>query len=307
MGNKVLPKPLMGIIPPLVTPLLDSDTLDTAGFQKLINHVIDGGVHGIFVLGTTGEAPSLSYRLRKEVIKRSCEFAGGRVPVLVGISDTSFVESVNLCTYSAECGADAVVLAPPFYFPAGQAELLEYLQHLVPKLALPLFLYNMPTHTKLVFEPSTVRAAADIPGIIGLKDSSANMVYFHKLQLLFKERADFSLLVGPEELLAETLLLGGHGGINGGANLWPSLYVSIYNAAQKRDLDTVMKLHEKVIQVSSSVYSVGKYSSSYLKGLKCGLSLLNICSDFMAEPFHKFRAEERESIRKHLTSLGILK
>jgi len=307
MRNAKIPEPLRGIVPPLVTPLLDRDSLDAKGMARLVEHVIRGGVHGLFVLGTTGEAPSLSHRLRREVIESACRAAAGRVPVLTGITDTSFTESVDLCHAAKKAGADAVVLAPPYYFPAGQPELLEYLEHLVPQLDLPLFLYNMPSHTKLMFEPDTVRKAADIPGVIGLKDSSSNMIYFHRLQALLRDKPAFSLLVGPEELLAETLLLGGHGGVNGGANLWPSLYVELYDAALRRNLGQVMALHEKVMQVSSTVYAVGRFGgSSYLKGIKCGLSLMGVCGDFMAEPFHKFRDRERDSIKKHLQKLGLL-
>ena len=303
----MLPHPLRGIIPPVVTPLLDRDTLDVAGLERLIEHILGGGVHGLFILGTTGEAPNLSYRLRYEFIERVCGLVKNRAPVLVGITDTSFTESVNTAVKAKDAGAQAVVLAPPYYFPAGQAELLEYLEHLTPELPLPLFLYNMPSLTKTVFEPQTVRAAADISGIVGLKDSSGNMVYFHKLQSLLKEYPDFALLIGREELLAETVLLGGHGGVSGGANFIPKLYVDLYNAARSRDLPMLETLHEKVMQISSAIYSVGRYESSYLKGLKCTLSCMNICSDFLAEPFHRFRSTEHDVIRRHLEELGIVK
>ncbi len=305
MNQQTLPAPMRGIIVPMITPLLDRDTLDVAGLERLIEHILAGEVHGLFILGTTGEAPSLGYRLRNELIERTCTQVAGRIPVLVGITDTAFVESVNIARKARDAGAQAVVLAPPYYFPAGQPELLEYLHHLTPELPLPLFLYNMPSHTKLFFEPETVRSIADIPGIVGLKDSSANMIYFHQLQTLFKDRPDFSLLVGPEELLGETILLGGHGGINGGANLWPRLYVDLYDAARAKDLPAVAGLHEKVMQISSTIYSVGRYRSSYLKGLKCSLSCLGICNDFMAEPFHRFRTEEREIVQRHLEALGL--
>jgi 4-hydroxy-tetrahydrodipicolinate synthase len=290
----------------MVTPLLDRDTLDAAGLERLIEHILAGGVHGLFILGTTGEAPSLSYRLRKDLIGRACAQVGGRVPVLVGITDTSFAESVNIAREAAAAGATGLVLAAPYYFPAGQPELLEYLQHLAPELPLPVFLYNMPTHTKLFFEPDTVRQAAEVPGVVGLKDSSANMIYFHRLQGLLADRPDFSLLIGPEELLGETLLLGGHGGVSGGANLHPRLYVDLYNAAVAKDLDAVAELHRRVMQISNTVYSVGRYGSSIIKGLKCALSLLGICDDFMAEPFHRFRKPERELVRRHLIDLGLL-
>jgi dihydrodipicolinate synthase/N-acetylneuraminate lyase len=307
MESNILPSPLRGIIPPMITPLLDRDTLDVPGLERLIEHILGGGVHGLFILGTTGEAPSLSYRLRYELIDRACKQVNGRVPVLVGITDTCFTESINMANKARDAGAHAVVLAPPYYFPAGQAELLEYLEHLTPELPLPLFLYNMPSLTKAVIEPQTVQAAANINGIVGLKDSSGNMVYFHKLQSLLKDHPDFALLVGREELLAETVLLGGHGGVSGGANFIPKLYVDLYNAACSRDLPTIEALHEKVMNISSAIYSVGRYESSYLKGLKCALSCLNICSDFLAEPFHRFRSTERDVIRRHLEELGIVK
>ena len=302
----VLPRPLRGIIPPMVTPLLDRDTLDVAGLERLVEHILAGGVHGLFILGTTGEAPSLSYRLRSELIERVCGQVKGRVPVLVGITDTCFVESVNIACKARDAGAQAVVLAPPYYFPAGQPELLEYLKHLVPELPLPLFLYNMPSYTKLVFEPETVRAAVGITGIVGLKDSSGSMLYFHQLHYLLKDCPDFSLLIGAEELLAEAILLGGHGGVCGGANLVPQLYVELYNAACSKDIVAVESLHKKVMRISTAIYSVGRYQSSFLKGLKCALSCIGICSDFLAEPFHRFRRAERNVIRRHVKELRIM-
>ena len=304
--SNLLPRPLRGIIPPVVTPLLDRDTLDVAGLERLIEHILSGGVHGLFILGTTGEAPSLSYRLRYELIERVCSLVKGRVPVLVGITDTSFAESVNTAVKAKDAGAQAVVLAPPYYFPAGQPELLEYLRHLTPELPLPLFLYNMPSLTKAVFEPQTVQAAAEISGIVGLKDSSGNMAYFHQLQSMLQENPEFSLLMGHEELLAEAVLFGAYGGVCGGANIIPKLYVDLYDAARTRDLDTIEALQKKVMKLSTSIYGVGRYQSSYLKGLKCSLSCMGICSDFLAEPFHRFRTAEHDVIRRHLEELGII-
>jgi dihydrodipicolinate synthase/N-acetylneuraminate lyase len=298
--------PLRGIIPPLVTPLLGRDRLDHNGLERLIEHVLAGGVHGLFLLGTTGEAPSLSHRLRCELVDRACAQVAGRVPVLVGITDTSFVESVEMAEHSADAGARAVVLAPPYYFPAGQPELAEYVEGIAAEVPLPLYLYNMPSHTKLTFEPETIARAIQIPTIVGLKDSSGQMVYFHKVRLLAATRPDFALLIGPEELLAESVLLGGHGGVCGGANLAPRLYVDLYEAARCGDLERVRDLHARVMRISNTIYTVGRYGSAYLKGLKCALSCLGICDDFLAEPFRRFGTAERAQIAGHLRDLEIL-
>lgn len=306
MKNKEISfkKPLTGIVPPLVTPLLDNDTLDVEGLERLINRVIDGGVHGLFILGTTGEFASLSYKLREELIKLTVTFVDGRVPVLVGISDSAFTESLNLANKAAHYGADAVVITPPYYFEASQPELLEYLTRIMKHMPLPLFIYNMPVHTKVTFAPETVRLAADIPGIIGMKDSSANLSYFNRINYLLKDRPDFTFMVGPEELTSQFVLMGGHGGVNGGANMFPKLYVDLFNASVEKDFDKILPLQEKVMHISSAIYNVGKYGSSYLKGLKCALSVLGVCSDFMAEPFHKFNTPERNEIIKALEAIN---
>src|SRR5688572_818806 len=96
--------PLRGIVPPMVTPLRDRDTLDVAGLERVIEHLLAGGVHALFILGTTGEAPSLSHRLRRELITRTCRQASNRVPVLVGITDTAFVESIEISRHAADAG-----------------------------------------------------------------------------------------------------------------------------------------------------------------------------------------------------------
>jgi dihydrodipicolinate synthase/N-acetylneuraminate lyase len=287
----------------MVTPLRGRDELDLPGLEQLIEHILGGGVDGLFILGTTGEGPSLSYHLRRELIERTCQQVQGRVPVLVGITDTAFVESVNLARHAATAGADALVLAPPYYFAEGQPELQEYLGHLAVELPLPLFLYNAPNNTKVQYELETLRRALDQPKIVGLKDSSGNMDYFHHAVGLLKHRPGWSLLIGPEELLAEGVLAGGHGGVPGGANLFPRLYVELCDAARAGDVSRSRQLHDQVMHVSKSLYQIGRHPSAVIKGIKCGLACQGICSDFMAEPFHRFRAEQRARVQRCLPEL----
>lgn len=306
MSNKKFgAEPLKGIVPPMITPLKDIDTLDVEGMEKLVEHILAGGVAGLFVLGTTGEFSSISYKLRYEVIERVCNQVDGRVPVLVGITDTSLIESVNMAEFAAKCGADAVVAAPPFYYASGQPELIEYYQNLSKRLPLPLYLYNMPVHTKVMIEPKTVLALSEDKNIIGLKDSSANMAYFRSVQHLMRNKPEFELWMGPEEITGDAVLLGGNGGVNGGANMFPKLYVDLYKAAEAKDIEKVKELQSKVMQISSNIYTVGRYGSSYLKGLKCALSVMNICDDYIADPFHKFKKEERDIIESNLKALDL--
>lgn len=299
----MLHKPLKGIIPPLITPMIDENTLDLTGLEHLLNHVIEGGVAGVFILGTSGEAQNLSYAVRKELIKHTCRIVSGRIPVLVGISDTSFAESVSLAKFAKESEADALVATPPYYYTPGQAELIQYYGDLANQLPLPLFLYNMPSHVKVMIAPETVVELAKSKNIIGIKDSSANGVYLQKVMHLMHDNPDFTILVGPEEMTAEMVLMGAHGGVNGGANIYPRLYVSLYEAARDKDFDKIAKLQPMVMNVSLSLYNIGKYASSYIKGIKTALNLKGICSDFMPEPFHKFNLAERELVKKNLAIL----
>jgi dihydrodipicolinate synthase/N-acetylneuraminate lyase len=292
-----------GIVPPLVTPLLDRDTLDELGLGRLLEHVVAGGVSGIFILGTTGEAPSLSYRLRRQLIEQVCQLIAGRVPVLVGVTDTSFVESVSLARHAKDSGAIAVVLAPPYYFPAGQTELISYVEHITAELPLPVMLYNMPELTKVWFEIDTLRRLSQIENIVGVKDSSGDLKYFEQLIDLKAVRPDWSILIGPERLLVDAVRLGGDGGVCGGANVFPGLFVACYRAAAAGD-ETEVRRTLRIIEDLQRIYLIGKYSSRFIKGTKCALSLLDICDDFMAEPFHRFRPVHRAAVEQILSEMG---
>lgn len=290
---------LKGIIVPLVTPLIDNQTLDTQGLHNVIEHVIKGGVSGIFLLGTTGEAQNLNYDVRKQLIKTATEIVNFRVPILVGISDTSIDESAKLAAYAAQCGAAAVVATPPYYYNVGQPELLNYYKSLVSTIDLPLFLYNMPSNVKINIGHKTVLELAENPKIIGLKDSSSNGVYFQKLLYSFTDKP-FMFFIGPEEMMAETVLMGGHGGVNGGANLYPELFVKLYKAALDKDFEAIKSLQSLVIEISNNLYTVGKYGSSFMKGVKTALNLKGICSSHMSAPFKEFDLAERKIIQERM-------
>lgn len=296
---------LNGIIPPMITPLQAWNKLDYQGVDTLIEHILSGGVHGLFILGTTGEGPNLSYKLRRDLIQRTCTQVNGRVPLLVGVTDTSLLDSVKLAEYAGEYAADAVVAAPPYYFATNQNELIHYYERLADEITLPLFLYNMPSHTKLSFEPETVKILSDHPNIIGFKDSSGDAIYFQKVTRLLKGKPGFSIFVGPEEILMQTLLSGGHGGVNGGANIFPELYVAMYNAAIKTDLELMNNLQQVILNISSNLYTIGNSPAKYLQGIKCALSVMGLCCDTLTAPFQSFTGEEKDNVRQFLESVDI--
>ncbi|QGY47004.1 dihydrodipicolinate synthase family protein [Maribellus comscasis] len=293
---------LHGIIPPIVTPLKNENEIDEQGLKQLIEHIVAGGVHGIFLLGTTGEATSLSYQVRKEFIEKACLIINNRVPVVVGITDTSVRGSLEMAAVAKKSGADALVISTPYYLPMSQQEFVNYLNYLTPKLPLPFLLYNMPGCTKMHMSVETVKAAYQL-GAIGIKDSSGDMGYLYALQEAFKNNPDFSVICGTELFLPESVTFGGKGAVPGGANIFPKIFVNLYEAAVNNDLNKISKLREIVIQIEKKIYNIGKDNSKYIKSIKCALSVIGICDDFVAQPFERFEKKECDLLRTNLHEL----
>jgi dihydrodipicolinate synthase/N-acetylneuraminate lyase len=291
---------LSGIIPPLATPLRKSGDLDEKGLERLIEYVLAGGVSGLFLLGTTGEGPHLEPALRSRIVRDACRISRLRVPVLVGLCDSSPSAGLRLADLAAAEGADALVLTPPFYFPLSQDELLGYLDRLMPRLPLPVFLYNIPSLTKIRIETATLGWAARNLPIAGLKDSSGDMRYFAAAREALPRHAGFRLFCGPEEKLLEALSLGADGGVCGGANLFPRLFVSLFRAAVGGCNPEAARLQAKVLQMSRVVYSQKADGSSYLRGLKSALEILGLCGGWPAEPLAPLEYPFQENIRAFL-------
>ena len=298
--NQQLPRPLRGVITAMVTPLDEQLGLDQKGLERLIEHLISAGVHGIFILGTTGEAPNLPYAVRSGLIEQACRLAGSRVPVIVGITDTSYQDALRMAQKAYACGAVAVVAAPPYYYQVSQADLLRYFKNLASASPLPLFLYNAPLNTHSWIDIATAIEAASVPNIVGLKDSGLNMGYFHAAREGMRLFPDFSLLVGPDDLLAEAVLLGAHGGMAGGSNVLPRLFVALYEAAAAGDVHRATALHQQAIQFGNAVYRSADHQANPVRGLKCALALMGICGGALTPPLQPYSKKERDLVEQYL-------
>ncbi len=304
---KTLTRPLRGVVPPTLTPLAGRDALDRDAHARLLEAMIAAGSSGIFILGSTGEAPGLSHPLRRTIVDDAMAVVQGRVPLLVGITDTSVVESLELANHAAAAGVSALVLAPPSYFNLSQTMFLGYLERLAKELPLPLYLYNIPPLTKIYIEPETLRAAAELPNVYGVKDSSGNLEYFRAVRAAVAAHPEFTLLAGIEEMMGAMVLdEGAHGGVCGGANLAPRLYVEVYEAAARGDRAKVAELQTTVVRIVSKVYAVGEPQSSYMRGLKCAASMLGFGNGMMAEPYCALNSDEQSQVRHALIEAGLL-
>ncbi len=158
--------------------------------------------------------------------------------------------------------------------------------------------------TKVYMKPSLVKKLAEIPNIRGYKDSSANMPDFHEVLLALKDREDFSIFVGSEELLGESVLFGADGGVSGGANLNPEIFVGMYNAALDGNVAKMQEFQRK-IYAQRKLYSLGSFQSSMIKGLKSALAQKGICQDYLAAQFNHFEKTHADEVKKILSTLNI--
>lgn len=296
---------LHGIIPPLVTPLLATDQLDVKGLTRIVEHLLAGGVHGLFVLGTTGECPSLSRSVRQQITELTCELADDRVPVLVGVTETSLDEAFALADFAHASGATAVVAAPPYYYVASDEELVDYYERLADRSLLPVVLYNMPQNTKLTLSPNLLSQLVEHENVIALKDSSGDLAYLQQALNAVSSRADFPVLVGPEQLLSAALALGAAGGVSGGAHLAPRWFVDLYHAHLSGDRAQRDLLQARIDQFGQTIYRVSARPSKFIAGIKSALRAMGLCDDLLAPPLLPLDAQQRKQVANFVENLEL--
>ena len=284
----------------MVTPLTAGGELDLPALERVIEHVLGGGIHAIFILGTTGEATSLTQEVRRPLIQNTVRLVKSRVPVVVGGTDTVLAQGVSLAQFAADHGADAIVVSTPYYVPPNQSELMAYVTAFVARQPLPIVLYNIPQLTKGAFAPETVRQLAQSPRVIGIKDSSGDLPYFESIRPV-TDRADFAFLIGNEPLIAAGIERGAIGSIPSGANLAPRLFVRLFEALTARPVDSVQStaLFERVKKLRA-FYTQRPGASGVIRAVKGGLACMGICGTQVAAPYEQCSAGELEEMRRQL-------
>jgi len=289
-----------GILAPMVTPLTPALKIDRAGVEALTERLIAGGVSGLFVLGSTGEGPLLPPERQQEMLEATLAAAAGRAPVLAGIASASPEESLRLGRAAVAAGAAAVVAPPPCYCPESEEELFRFYRTLSANIDAPLFVYNMPELTKIDLAPELVARLAELPGIAGYKDSSGNMSSLHRVLRLTGEIADFAVFVGPELLMAEAVLFGAAGGVNGGANLCPELFAETWRAARAGDLDRVRVLQRRIVDLQRLYRFGAPGTPGCIAGLKAALALEGVIAGTPLPPAEAPDADTRTAIEAWL-------
>ncbi len=276
--------PIHGIVPPVPTPLKADGNIDSPAFHRIAEHLVEGGIHAAFVLGSTGECASLSFKRRIEALDSASTAFQGLVPLIVGVGDSSLDQSVALACHAAEKGASAIVLNAPSYYEISGKEMRAYLDRIVPRLPLPLLLYNMPWLTGHSFDDATILHAMEFPTLAGFKDSSGDLGYLSNLVSLASARPELTVLVGNDFLFLDSLKLGAHGAVAGGANLYPHLFRQLHDAFATGDTGKAAVLQQEISVRGARIFSATGNPSSVFAAIKGGLAALGLCEPHMAPP-----------------------
>jgi 4-hydroxy-tetrahydrodipicolinate synthase len=293
-------KMLNGIVVPTITPLTPDGRLDEGGLRVLLARILDGGISGIFALGTTGEGPALPRWIRRRAVEVTCETVEGRVPVVVAAIETSVDDVLRTSAHASTSGADAIAIAPPFYLSLGQEDTVRFGRQIADESALPAYLYNVPYANLPQFNLQVLEQLSGLDRILGLKDSSGNFEQLQHAVQIFAGRPECSVMVGPERMLLEALRAGADGGVSGGANLLPSLYASLYRAHLQGEHSLTDDLQARVSLVEQDFYGIGAAESSLVRGLKTALELQGIGTAVMAPPYEAPNQANYDSVRKAL-------
>ena len=304
------PTTLHGIIPPMCTPLNDDGEVDLPSVHTLVEHLLAGGVHGIFALGSTGEFASLINRQRQVLLEVVVAAVRGRVPVLAGIMDTSTGRCVEHGLAARAAGADAVVLAPIYYFRASQAEIIALFRAVKAAVGLPLLAYDVPTAVHVKLELPTIVQLAQEGVIAGLKDSSGATEAFRRV-LLATRGTGFRIFTGSELIVDACLRMGAHGSVPGLANVFPAEYVRIYDLACAGDWEAAAAIQERLLACFFELIAQGEprysASASALGGFKTGLKLRGaIRSTRVGAPLHSFSPDEEQRVADVIRRHGFL-
>ena len=286
---------ISGVIVPLLTPMNVDETINEKELRNQINHQINSGIHGVFPLGTNGEAYILNFDEKVEVLKIVVDEVNGRVPVYAGTGCVSTKETISLSLKAKEIGVDILSIVTPYFASASQEELYNHFKEVAENVDLPIVLYNIPARSGNSISPSTVEKLSKIQNIVGVKDSSGN--FDNMLQYIEKTRSrkDFSVLSGNDSLILWCLLAGGKGGIAGCANVFPRTMSSIYNTFLEGNLEEARRLQDS-IRSFRDCFKFGNPNTI----VKTAVSLLGFPVGRCRKPFSEVSEEGIEAIKKVL-------
>lgn len=301
---------IKGVVVPMVTPLeADGATVHEAGVHQLVERLVTDGVHGVFVGGTTGEVWALDDEQWSRLVRFTKEALRGRSPLYAGVSHPSTAGAVTRARLAEKLGADCLVSLAPYYVPAGQADIVRHFEALANASGLPIVIYQYPGIVKSSITVATYKELAKVPGVVGVKDSQADVTEFYQMVLALREGGqDFRLLLGTDILGNVAVMLGAQGLVPSLGNIAGRYLVDAFDAAVAGDWQRSLDLNTKA-NALRAIYRVvagdGPFDG-FLAGLKGALALLGIEAGPPAAPLRPCTHAESEALSEILRAGNLL-
>ncbi len=288
-----------GILPAMVTPLDAQERVNEAALRRLVRHLLAGGVHGLFVLGSQGEFYAFTPDEKRRVLEVVLDEVDGRVPVYAHAAAIATRQAVALAQMMEETGADALALLTPFFVTPSQQELYDHYRAVAEATALPLILYDNPGRTHVRLAPETVGRLAELPNIVGIKDSGGDLGM--TLAYIQATPDDFAVLTGPDALILAGLVYGTRGAVSAVANIAPHLAVAVYERFQAGDLEGARQAQARLAALRRA-FRWGTYPGV----TKEALNLLGIEVGPPCHPVGPLSEEARRRLASLLEEVGVL-
>ncbi len=292
-------KKLEGIVAPMASALTAEETIDEKKTRALVDFLIEGGIDGLFPLGTSGEFALLDREERRTVIRVVVDQTNGRVPVLAGVSDPSLENVLAFAKDAEDAGADAIVATPPYYFTTGDDGLFDYFEAIAGKSGLPLFVYNIPEWTHLFVPPNVIQRLAEKRLIVGMKYTEYN--FLNLLRFLRVAGKRISIFTGSDAMTFTNLEFGGSGGVIGVANVAPKLASAIFDEFKRGDLEAARKAQLKLLPVIEAI-GVGRFPA----GLKEAMQMIGMPVGAVKSPLQPLTSDERKRVAGLLREAGLV-
>ncbi|MDP9980992.1 4-hydroxy-tetrahydrodipicolinate synthase [Pseudarthrobacter oxydans] len=299
-----------GVIPPVVTPRHADGSIDTGSLQNLTRHLLDGGVSGLFVLGSSGEVPYLTNAERELVVSTIAATNSGSVPLIVGANEQTTNRVIEEARKVIDLGADAIVVTSMYYAIGNAEETETHFRAIHDAVSTPIFAYDVPvrTHFKL---PTDLLVRLGRDGVIaGVKDSSGDDVAFRQLLLAAREIPNFDIFTGHEVVVDGALLGGAQGVVPGLGNVDPRGYRNLMDAAAAGDWAKAAAEQDRIADLFEIVYTPNGRVSGGAAGLgafKTALQLMGIIeSNTMSSPMPALNEDETTAIKVILERNGLV-
>jgi 4-hydroxy-tetrahydrodipicolinate synthase len=292
---------LRGVLPALATPLTRDGAVDEPAVERLVEHVLAGGVHGLLPLGSTGEAASLDAPARRKLLAAVVKTAAGRVPVLCGVVQSQLAGARADVKAAADLGAIAALVAPPYYYPIDQATVLAFYRAMAADSPLPIMVYNIPQNTKVVTEPATVATLAHEGSVAGIKDSSRDFEYFSNVCLATRDLPDFRIFTGSDTMLLAALAMGGAGTICATANVAPGWVVRAFDDFERGDWKAARMHQDSLLEVAAAIRA-----GVFPAGIKAALHMQGVCDPWPVAPVAPLDEGARGRLRERLEKWGLM-